>query len=89
MVTISVSYLMTSPCGGTCTLSVASNEAVNATGSGQTAPDWVVIDATTVQVRSERAGSLMDRVYTITIKCTSPGGTTMKSVTVTVPHDQG
>lgn len=88
MVTIDVSYLAASSCGGTCTLSVSSNQDVNGTGDGNTAPDFVVIDDHTVQVRSERAGNLIDRIYTVTIRCTSAGGTTTKSVTVTVPHDR-
>ena len=88
-VSVTVAYTATSPCDGVCTLSVSSNEAVNATGSGNTAPDWIVVDATHVLLRAERAGPGDGRVYTITITCTNAAGTTTKSVEVTVPHDQG
>lgn len=87
MVTINVSYLMTSDCGGACTLSVSSNEVANGLGDGNTEIDWQVVNANTVQVRAERSGNLVDRIYTITITCTNAGGTTTKSVKVTVPHD--
>jgi hypothetical protein len=88
-VPVTIAYTLTSPCGGTCTLSVSSNEAVNAPGSGNTDPDWIVVDAAHVLLRAERAGPGDGRVYTITITCTSTGGTTTKSIEVTVPHDQG
>lgn len=87
-VTVTVAYTSTSPCDGTCKLSVSSNEGVNDTGSGHTAPDWVIVDAHTVQLRAERDGGGVGRIYTITITCTNAAGTTTKSVEVTVPHDQ-
>ena len=88
-VPVTIAYTLTSDCGGSCTLSVSSNEAVNAHGSGNTDPDWVVVDAAHVLLRAERAGSEGGRVYTITITCISPAGTTTKTVEVVVPHDRG
>lgn len=59
-----------------CTPSVTSSEAPNATGSGHTAADTRVIDATRVQVRSERSGETRDRVYTVTLTCGDAAGNT-------------
>jgi len=58
----------------TCSLTVASNEPVNGTGDGNTAVDWLVIDAHHVQLRAERAGSGSGRIYTITATCTDAFG---------------
>lgn len=86
-----VNYTSTDNCGvDTCTLSVASNEAVNAYGSGNTSPDWIVIDNHLVKLRSERTGHGNGRIYTITISCSDVAGNTGTGTqTVTVAHDQG
>ena len=88
---VRVNYIVTDPCdlNPNCTLSVSSNEPVNAPGSGNTAPDWQVVDAHRVLLRAERSGSGTGRTYTITITCTdSFGNMSSQNVTVTVPHDR-
>jgi hypothetical protein len=87
MVDVDVAYVVTDSCGlPTCRLSVTSNEPVNGTGDGDTAPDWVVVDAHAVRLRAERAGGGSGRVYTIAITCTdSAGNTTVRTATVQVP----
>ena len=89
MVDITVSYVVTDNCDVdkvARSLSVTSNELVNGTGDGDTAPDWEVIDANHVRLRSERAGSGSGRTYTITITATDTvGGSSSKTVTVKVP----
>jgi hypothetical protein len=92
MTTIHVQAVVTDDCGPTTwkIISVTSNEAVNAHGSGHTSPDWLITGDHTVKVRAERAGPGHGRVYTITIQATDlSGNTSQASVTVTVPHDQG
>jgi hypothetical protein len=46
-------------------------------------------DDRTFQLRAERLGGGSGRVYTITYRATSAGGTTTATTTVLVPHDQG
>jgi 6-phosphogluconolactonase len=77
-------------CPSTCVLSVSSNEPINGTGDGNTSPDWQVVDAHHVRLRAERAGDGNGRTYTITITCTNDTNklSSMKTVTVFVPHDQ-
>ena len=80
MVDVMIDYNMTSSCAGTCTLSVTSSDPQNGTGDGNTGSDWMVVDAHHVQLRAEHVG----RIYTITITCTNAGGSTIKTLTVTV-----
>lgn len=71
-------------------VSVTSNEPDDGLGDGDTPNDIVIIDDYTFLLRAERAGTGMDRVYTITYMVTDAcGNTTYQSATVTVPHDQG
>jgi uncharacterized repeat protein (TIGR01451 family) len=75
--------------GVTTTLSVTSNEPINGTGDGDTAPDWEVVNDHLVRLRSERAGGGNGRIYTITITATDASGNqTSKTVTVSVPKSQ-
>jgi hypothetical protein len=56
-------------------ISVTSNQPVNGTGDGDTAPDWVITGPLTVQLRSERSHG-QDRTYTITIETVDDAGNT-------------
>jgi hypothetical protein len=71
-------------------VSVASNEDVNGTGDGDTAPDWNVTAPLALQLRAERSGRGNGRVYTLTISCADAAGNAVAgTVTVAVPKDQG
>lgn len=87
MVNVGVNYLAAdngSPI--TCALSVSSNEPVNGTDDGDTVPDWEIVDANNVRLRSERSGTGNGRIYTITITCADGSGNfAVKTTTVTVP----
>jgi hypothetical protein len=84
-VDVTISYTSTSDCPAACTLTVTSNEPP--VDSKQ--PEFIVVDAHHVKLRAERLGTGTGRVYTITISCTNPAGTTTQIVKVLVPHDQG
>ena len=88
MADVTIGYLATDVSGApVCSLSVASNEAVNGTGDGNTGTDWLVIDAHHVQLRAERAGGGSGRIYTITIGCADAWGNhSSATATVRVPH---
>ncbi|HEX2453705.1 MAG TPA: lamin tail domain-containing protein [Vicinamibacterales bacterium] len=55
-----------------CSLSVSSNEPQNGQGDGNTATDWSVLDTHHVQVRAERSGRGIGRIYTIAVTCSDP-----------------
>ena len=56
MVNVTVFHSISDNCDASpgCVLSVTSNEPVNGTGDGDTAPDWEVIDAHHVMLRGAR-----------------------------------
>lgn len=87
---VTINYTAVDNCSPvTNVLSVASNEPVNATGDGNTAPDWAVIDDHHVRLRAERAGNGNGRVYTITITSTDDCGNVASTTTeVYVPHSK-
>ena len=92
MVPVEVTLDIEDECGPVTSeiVRVQSNEAVDARGSGNTAPDWEVTGDLTLLLRAERAGPQSGRIYTITVESTDRGGNTSTStVLVTVPHDQG
>jgi endo-1,4-beta-xylanase len=70
---------------------VTSDEPDNGNGDGNTINDIVIAsDCHSVQVRSERAGPLNGRVYTIYLRVTdASGNSTLKTVKVTVPLSDG
>lgn len=93
-VPVVVNYTVTDDCdpAPVCSLSVSSNEGEGG-GSGNTFPDWMVLDAHNVNLLAERMGTGNGRVYTITVDCTDKAGkaglSSSATVAVTVPHDQG
>jgi hypothetical protein len=86
---VTVGYSATDNCGPvTCSRGVASNEPVDGTGDGDTSPDWILVDATHVRLRAERAGNGNGRIYTITITCADVyGNPSSRDVTVVVGHN--
>jgi len=89
MIPVTVNYTATDNCSVGCVLSVSSNEPINGLGDGDTAPDWQVVDAHHVLLRSERSGKGSGRTYTITVTCTDPAGhTVVRTTTVVVPKSQ-
>ena len=87
---VAVAYRIEDNCGPvTVKLNVTSNEPVNATGDGNTAPDWEVVNDHLVRLRAERAGNGTGRIYTIAITATdSAGQSATATVPVSVPHDK-
>jgi hypothetical protein len=91
LVPVAIHASVTDSCGPVTwnIVSVTSNEAENAKGSGHTGPDWKITGDHTVSLRAERSGKSSGRVYTITVQAVDVGGNvTQAKVTVTVPHDQ-
>lgn len=69
-------------------VSVTSNEPDDGLGDGAMDDDIVIIDDFTIKVRAERSGLGDDRVYTFTYQAEdASGNVTVKSATVTVPHN--
>lgn len=92
MVAIKVQARVTDTCSTTTwkITGVTSNEAADAKGSGKSAPEWQITGDHTLKLRAERSGKGSGRIYTITIQAKdASGNTASKTVTVTVPHDQG
>ena len=70
-------------------VAVSSNESSNATGDGNTSPDWVITGDLSLELRAKRAGTGNGRVYTITIEVTDTcGNKTQQNTTVAVPKSQ-
>lgn len=68
---------------------VGSNEPINGLGDGNTAPDWVITGAGTVDLRAERSGKGGGRIYTITVTCTDAcGNASVGTTSVTVQHNR-
>jgi uncharacterized repeat protein (TIGR01451 family) len=90
MVDVALGYQVTDNCGvPTCALDVASNEPVNGSGDGNTAPDWEILDDHHVRLRAERSGQGTGRLYTLGATCTdSAGSSARQTVTVAVPHNR-
>lgn len=87
---IRLTYTATDNCTpATTTVSVSSNEHDNATGDGNTSPDWEVVNNHRVKLRAERSGLGEGRVYTITVTATDAyGNASTGTVSVSVPHDK-
>lgn len=93
MVAVQVEARVTDVCGPTRwkIISIKSNQAVDAKGSGHTSPDWEITGPHTANLRAERSGKDGTRIYTITVQAVDESGnkSERKSVEVTVPHDRG
>lgn len=69
---------------------ISQDEAVDAPGSGNTAPDGRGVGGATAEVRAERAGSGDGRVYAISFTAEDGnGGSCSGAVRVGVPKSQG
>jgi hypothetical protein len=91
MVDVALSYQVSDNCdpNPVCQVAVASDEPVQGSGDGNTAPDWEIVDARHVRLRAERAGGGDGRTYTLTVTCRdSAGGASSASTIVSVPLSQ-
>lgn len=89
MVSVTIGYSVTDNCGPIVTkLQVASNEPINGTGDGDTAPDWQVLDEHHVLLRAERSGNGSGRTYIVTITATdSANQSSSRDVLIKVPKN--
>ncbi|MES2885331.1 MAG: immunoglobulin-like domain-containing protein [Pseudomonadota bacterium] len=91
MVNATLNYTATDSCAATvnCAIAVTSNEPINGTGDGDTAPDWSVSSDHYLQLRAERAGSGNGRVYSVALRCVDTSGNSSSAVKqVVVPKSQ-
>jgi predicted extracellular nuclease len=90
LVDVALTYAATDSCGPvTISVDVTSSEPVTGPGSGNTSPDWVVVNNNLVRLRAERTGGGAGRVYTITVTATDEAGQqTEQSTTVFVPANK-
>jgi endonuclease/exonuclease/phosphatase family metal-dependent hydrolase len=88
---VGLNYTVTDKSGWTsCSVGVMSNEPLDGTGDGDTAPDWLVNESRGVQLRAERAGTGAGRVYAITVTCgDASGNSASQNATVRVPKSMG
>jgi uncharacterized lipoprotein YddW (UPF0748 family) len=100
---VTVNYTVSDNCGPvTVSITVGSDEPVNC--PGEIDPTWLsdgfwnhgvdgdyeVVDAHHVKLRAKRCGNGNGRIYTLTIKAVdASGNSTIRTVTVTVPKNQG
>ena len=91
MQNVTVSYDVSDLCAGvTVSIAVTSNEPQGSSEKGDVTGDWQVINNNLVQLRAERLGSGIGRIYTITITATDPeGNSSTATATVSVPHSMG
>ncbi|GAF82001.1 unnamed protein product, partial [marine sediment metagenome] len=93
MVLITPSWMVSDICDDSPEVSLVSivmNEGDDAIGDGHTSDDIQVGDDGSIYLRAERSGTGVGRIYTITYQAVDDSGnTTVRSATVTVPHDKG
>jgi hypothetical protein len=69
--------------------SVTSNEPLEGTGDGDSAPDWRITGPLALELRAERAGSGRGRVYTLEVTCTDgSGNAAVRTAEVRVPQSR-
>jgi hypothetical protein len=69
-------------------VSIVANEGDNTIGDGHTTNDIQINADGSIYLRSERSGTSNDRIYTITYQAIDDcGNTTLRSATVSIPHD--
>ena len=69
-------------------VSIVANEGDDTIGDGHTSNDIQINADGSIYLRSERSGTSDDRVYTITYQAVDDcGNTTVRSATVSIPHD--
>ena len=84
---VSQNFTATAP--NTCSASCA---VVQISGNdGATSADWQITGPMSATLRADRTGKGNGRTYTVAMQCTDPSTSlsAMKTVAVTVPHDQG
>jgi hypothetical protein len=70
-------------------VSITSNEPENSIGDGNTVNDIIIIDEFTFNLRAERSGTGLGRIYAITYEVTdASGNSAMRSVAIEIPHNQ-
>ena len=86
LIDVTAPYSVTDASGtASCAIGVTSNEPINGLGDGNTAVDWLVVDAHHLQLRAERSGRGSGRVYTVTLTCgDASGNTSIATATVSV-----
>ena len=97
LVPVTITVTTTDVCDSNPTIrlvSITSNEGTNAPGSGSTSPDiqgaTFGTDDRQFELRAERSGGGTGRIYTITYEAQDKSGNkATRSVTVTVPKNQG
>jgi probable HAF family extracellular repeat protein len=69
-------------------IAVTSNEPINGTSDGDTAPDWIITGEDSVDLRAERSAKGEGRIYSIVIQATEASGNASptKTLTVSVPR---
>jgi hypothetical protein len=84
---VSETFTVTTP--ETC--NVSCNIAQISSNDGASSSDWQITGPLTAQLRAQRSGGGSGRVYSVALQCSDPTTnlSTMKTVAVTVPHDQG
>jgi hypothetical protein len=68
---------------------VMSSEAVNGMGHGDRSTDWLVTGELSLDLRAERFGHGVGRIYTVEVTCSDYSGNEATEVVIVhVPHDQ-
>jgi predicted outer membrane repeat protein len=91
MVEITPSWMVSDECDSTPQVSlvnIMANEGDDTIGDGHTSNDIQIGADGSIYLRSERSGTGTDRLYTITYQAVDVcGNTTVRSATVSIPHD--